>query len=48
LSDDESVEDESDFERDDECEIVKKPQRRTSKRKIHMDLDSSEFIKFRF
>ncbi|KAK2399837.1 B3 domain-containing transcription factor VRN1 [Trifolium repens] len=41
LSDDESVEDESDFESDDECEIVKKPQRRTSKRKIHMDLDSS-------
>jgi hypothetical protein len=35
-------EDESDYESEDECEIVKKPQRRTSKRKIHMDLDSTQ------
>jgi hypothetical protein len=53
LSDDENEEDESEEEceeesDDDEYEIVKKPQRRTSKRKNHMDLDSSEFIKFPF
>ncbi|WJX10525.1 hypothetical protein P8452_01235 [Trifolium repens] len=41
LSDDENEEECEEESDDDEYEIVKKPQRRTSKRKIHMDLDSS-------
>jgi hypothetical protein len=55
LSEDESHdESEEEEESDYEFEIVKKPQRRTSKRKIHMDLDStqqnfsSEFVKLPF
>jgi hypothetical protein len=39
-------EDEFDDETDDEFE--EQPQRRTSKRKVHVDLESSEFIKFHF
>jgi hypothetical protein len=39
-------EDEFDDETNDEFE--EQPQRRTSKRKVHVDLESSEFIKFHF
>jgi hypothetical protein len=49
LSEEVKFEDESEDESEDECEIVKQAQRTTNrKRKVHMDLDSSEFIKFPF
>jgi hypothetical protein len=41
---------EDEFEGEDEFddEFEEQPQRRTSKRKVHVDLESSEFIKFHF
>jgi hypothetical protein len=48
-SEEDEFEDKSEDESEDESEIVKQPQRTTNrKRKIHMDLHSSEFIKFPF